>query len=103
MANPTGGAPFCNVSIANPKADPQKPLGLQQIPRGANNNTITNIVNNNFNQLIKGNFFENKALRQTVITRIFDPSDSSVFVDVRQITALHFVNNITGQVITWRQ
>lgn len=101
--NPTGGAPFCNVSIATPKADPQKPLGLRQIPPGANNTQIINIVNNNFNQLVKGNFTERRDLRQTVVTRIFDPQDPNTFVDVRQITALHFVNGVTGQIITWQQ
>lgn len=103
MANPTNGAPFCNISIATPKADPQKPVGLQQIPRGATNQQIINITNNNFNQLVKGNYFENRALRQTVITRVFDPNDSSTFVDVKQITSLTFVNPVTGQRITWKQ
>jgi hypothetical protein len=96
-------APYCNVSVATPKADPQKPLGLQQIPRGATNEQIINITNNNFNQLIKGNYFENKALRQTIVTRVFDPSDPNIWVDVRQITALHFVNPLTGQTIVWKQ
>lgn len=100
---PDSGAPFCNVSIATPKGDPQKPLGLQQIPRGSTLQQIINITNNNFTQLVKGNYFENKALRQTVITRIFDPSDPNTFVDVRQITSLHFVNPITGQTIAWKQ
>lgn len=101
--NPTSGAPFCNVSVATPKADPQKPLGLQQIPRGATNQQIINITNNNFNQLIKGNFNENRNARQTIVTRIFDPQDPNTFVDVRQITSLEFVNPLTGQTITWRQ
>lgn len=102
-SNPTSGAPFCNVAIATPKGDPQKPLGLQQIPRGANNQQIINIVNNNFNQLTKGNFFEKRSARQTIITRVFDPQDPNTFVDVRQITALQFVNPITGQTIHWKQ
>lgn len=103
MANPTGGAPFCNIAIATPPADPKAPLGLQQIPKGANLQQITNIVNNNFNQLAKGNYVENRRLRQTTITRIFDPSNHATFVDVKQITALTFVNPITGQHITWSQ
>lgn len=96
-------APVCNVSISTPVADPKKPLGLQQIPRGSSNQQIINIVNNNFNQLIKGNFQENRTLRRSVVTRIFDPSDNTAFVDVEQITHIQFLNPLTGQTITWSQ
>ena len=79
------------------------PSGLDTTPPVVTSQQIINITNNNFNQLIKGNYVEDKALRQTVVTRIFDPQDPNTFVDVRQITALTFVNSLTGQRITWGQ
>lgn len=95
-------APYCNVSIARPGGDPQKPGGIQQIPPGATLQQVTNIVNNNFRNIQSGKYVEDRALRQTTLTRIFDPSDSSVYVDVEQITGMFFVNDTTGQVMSWR-
>lgn len=99
MAN----APFCNVEIAKPTGKPHSPTGLQPIPPNATLQQITNIVNNNFKQLIKGNYVEDRASRQTVVTRIFDPSNPDVYVDVRQITGVLFVNPLTGQTVTWNR
>lgn len=99
MAN----APFCNVEIAKPTATPHSPKGLQPIPPNATLQQVIHIVNNNFNQLIKGNYTEDRAARQSVITRIYDPADHSVYVDVRQITGVLFVNPLTGQTVTWRR
>lgn len=97
-------APYCNVSIARPGGDPKKPGGgIQQIPPGATLQQITNIVNNNFRNMQGGHYTEDRSLRQTTITRIFDPSDSSVYVDVEQITGMFFVNDLTGQIMSWRQ
>jgi len=94
-------APYCNIQIATPAADPKKATGIRQIPHGSNLTQIINIVNNNFANLIKGNFKENRALRQSTITRIFDPSNHNVYVDVRQITSVTWENNQTGQTVVW--
>lgn len=94
-------APYCNVTIAQPPADPSSAKGLQRIPPGATIHQITNIVNQNFFNLVRGNFNENRGARQTVLTRIYDPSDHNVYVDVRQITGLQFINSFTGQTINW--
>lgn len=100
MAN----APYCNVSIATPAGDPKKPgSGIQAIPNGATIQQIIRIINNNFQTLATGNSKEFLPARQVTITRIFDPSDSNVYVDVRQITGMTFVNQNTGQTITWAQ
>lgn len=99
MAN----APFCNVEIARPPGKPQSPTGLTPIPANASLQQAIRIINNNFNQLIKGNFVENRAARQVTLTRIFDPADHNVFVDVRQITGVFFVNPLTGQTIVWQR
>lgn len=99
MAN----APYCNVTVATPPGKPVSSKGLQQIPPTATQQQAYQIINNNFSQLIKGNYTENKSARQTQIVRIFDPSDSSVYVDVSQIVNVQFVNQTTGQVINWRR
>ena len=101
MSDPT--APYCNVAIATPPADPAKPKPIQMIPPGSSIQNAIHIINNNFINLVKGNFHEDRTLRQTVITRIFDSADPSVFVDVKQITGSTWVNGITGQTLTWRQ
>lgn len=94
-------APFCNVEIAKPQGKPQSPVGIRPIPPGTPLPQALTIINNNFNQLIKGNFTE--IHRASTITRIFDPQDSSVYVDVRQITGVQFANPLTGQTITWQR
>lgn len=96
-------ASYCNVSIATPAADPQKPIGLTPIPSNSSLQNAIRIINNNFVTLSKGNFRENRAARQTTITRVFDPAGTGAFVDVRQITAMEFINPFTGQLITWQQ
>lgn len=96
-------APYCNVDIASPKADPHKVGGLQLIPKGATLQQAITIINNNFNNIMKGNFVEDRTKRQTILTRIFDPADGSVYVDVRQIVGTVWVNGTTGQTVTWRQ
>lgn len=95
-------APFCNIEVPRKTPRPTSPAGLQTIP--PNSTTLPqaiHIINNNFNQLIKGNYVEARGERRSVITRIFDPTDSSVWVDVRQITHVLFVNHLTGQTVTW--
>ena len=99
MAN----APYCNITIATPAANPGSPVGLQHIPQNSTLQQMINYVNNNFNLLARGNFVENRAMRQTTITRIYDPSNPANYVDVRQITGLQFVNAATGQLLGWRQ
>ena len=94
-------APFCEVTVVSPGADPTKSSGLKVIPKGANSDQITNIVNYNFKQLLKGNFVEQSRTTQTV--RVFDPSDKSVYVDVHQITGIVFINKDTNQTIVWKQ
>lgn len=96
-------APYCNVSVARPPADPTKAKGISPIPPGATLQQLIRIVNNNFTNLVKGNFAENRALRQSTVTRIYDPSDHASFVDVRQITSVTWVNNQTGQTVTWQR
>lgn len=96
-------APFCNVTVAKPEGKPVSPKGIQHIPPNATIQQITNIVNNNFQQLIKGNYVENRAARQVQIVRIFDPADHTSFVDVRQVVAVEFLNSTTGQVIRWKR
>lgn len=92
-------APYCNVEVATPPGKPQSPTGIRPIPPGTSPNAAWTIINNNFNQMIKGNFTE--INRQVTLTRIYDPSDHNVWVDVRQITGVQFGNRLTGQTITW--
>lgn len=99
MAN----APYCNVKIATPAAKPASPKGIQSIPASATQQQMVNIINNNFQNLLLGNYVENRAARQTQIVRVFDPNDSSSYVDVRQVVAVQFVNQTTGQVINWKR
>lgn len=96
-------APYCNVTVATPPAHPGSPKGIQHVPPNATLQQITNIVNNNFQQLIKGNYTENRSARQVQIVRIYDPADHSSYVDVRQVVAVQFVNNTTGQLINWKR
>lgn len=94
-------APFCNVEVALPPGKPASPKGFVTIPPNVTQSQMITMINNNFNQLIKGNYVENRNARQTQIVRIFDPQNSGSFVDVRQIVAVQFVNTTTGQVINW--
>lgn len=96
-------APYCNVTVATPKGKPVSPKGIQHIPPNATNQQITNIVNNNFQTLSRGNYVENRSARRAEVVRIFDPADHNSFVDVRQIVAVQFVNSTTGQVIDWER
>lgn len=95
-------APVCNIELAAPPGAPKIP-GLSPLPQNASNSQIINTINRVINVMTKGNFVEKPGSRQSTITRIFDPADKSVYVDVRQITALTFVNASTGQTISWRQ
>lgn len=96
-------APFCNVEIAKPAGKPQSPVGIRPIPPGTKPDAAWTIINNNFNQLLKGNFTENRALRQTTITRVYDPRDTSIFLTVRQVTGVVWSNSLTGQTISWNR
>lgn len=96
-------APYCNVEVATPNAKPGSPKGFQTIPANASLQQITNIVNNNFKNLISGSYTEDKSQRTAGIVRIFDPNDSSSYVDVRQITRAVWVNSTTGQTIVWQR
>lgn len=93
--------PYCNVEIARPEAKPQSSGGIAPIPSGTSWQQAISIINNNFNKLIKGNYVEDKSARQTQVVRIYDPSNKSSFVDVRQITSAKWVNTTTGQTIVW--
>lgn len=94
---------YCNVDIANPVANPKAPKGIQTIPAGATQQQMIQIINNNFQNLVRGNFVEDKARRVTKITRFFDPDNDSNYIDVRETVGSIWVNNITGQTVTWRR
>lgn len=94
-------APYCNVEVATPNANPGSPKGIARIPPGANLQQVINIINNNFQHVQLGQYVENKAARRSKIVRIFDPADHNVYVDVNQIVGVQFVNSTTGQIINW--
>ena len=99
-----GTAPaYCNVKLAQEKATPAKATTFQRLSAGATTQQIINTVNYNFNLLSKGNYVENRGDRTTEIVRIYNPDDSSQYVDVKQITGLNFVNPYTGQTLTFRR
>ncbi len=108
-------APVCNISISTPPGQPIKTTALQTIPTNATTQQIINVMNNNIrtlNQQILNlqtlvnnggtNFREDITLRRTIRTRIFDPTDHDVYVDVDQVTGITWVN-AEGQRITWSQ
>lgn len=73
------------------------------------NNTLVEPVNifNAFGQSAaqkptKANSFT-EIHRQTKTTRIFDPNDKTVFVDVEQVTSLTLQDKTTQQTLTWNQ
>lgn len=94
-------APFCSIETVKVAGKPQSPKGIRPIPPNTPPNVAWHIINNNFHQLVAGNFTE--INRQTTLTRIYDPADHNVFVDVRQITGIQFGNSLTGQTITWHR
>lgn len=107
MSNPT--APVCNIQG---EVQPPTPSlsALQPIPKAKDLQTALKAIQaltNNFNYVLRNparaNFVEVKKFRTYVTNRIFDPNDSTVFVDVQQITHLVFVDEATGQTITWQQ
>jgi hypothetical protein len=93
--------PYCNVKLVQEPGKPHASNRLQRIPPSANLSQVINIVNNNFSAMTKGNYVENA--RQTVVTRIYNPQDSSQYVDVRQIVGIQFANPLTGQTVTFRR
>lgn len=95
--------PYCNVEVATPIAKPASPQGIVSIPASSSLSQVINYLNQNFSKLIKGNYTEDKSARQTQIVRIYDPSNHSSFVDVKQVTAVTWVNSTTGQKIVWQR
>lgn len=113
-------APICYINPPPPSAEPVKPT-IPAIPVATDLasaikaiNTLTQIVQQITNQVgsssggggasVKtANFSEDKSKRTTIITRVFNPTDKTQFVDVKQITGLTFHNPVTKQTITWKQ
>ena len=116
-------APVCNINPPAPTAEPQV-SSLPAIPVATDLasalraiNTISQIIqamtnqnsDNSFPQkpIIStkkdANFHEVVARRIIKKMKITDPNDSSVFVEVKQITGLTFLNKVTGQAINWKQ
>lgn len=123
------GAPVCLINAPLPSAEPQTPT-LPAIPVATNLasaiqavNILSQIVQAMTNQSAaqsagfsggftgpkkkpaknNSNFQELTAKRTTTTTKIYDPKDNTVYVEVKQITGLTFVNKVTGQEITWAQ
>lgn len=105
--------PFCNIRGTVLPGNPKAP-GLQPIPKATDMNSIIKALEaltNNYNYLQqmfnsgKGDYFEDRNLRTTTVTRVYDRTDQTkqTYVDVAQITGAVFVNPITGQRLIWKQ
>lgn len=99
-------APVCNVQGVVREPD-QKISLFQPVPKATDLPSALKAIQaitNNFNTLLKaGNFVENRNLRTYQTVRVFNPDDTSQWVDVLQITGLTFVDPVTGRTLTWRQ
>lgn len=122
-------APVCNVQgvVQEPN---QQVSAFQPIPKAtdlASALAAINAMANNLNNLFKqgafsgggvhdlstnnkkkpakpaGNYREDPARRVSKTVRVFNPQDSSQYVDVKQIVRLTFVDPVTGRTITWSQ
>jgi hypothetical protein len=102
MSNP----PVCNVQgvVVEPN---QKINNWQPIPKATDLpsalRAIQAITNNFYTLSRSGNFVEQRQLRTFETVRVFNPDDTSMWVDVQQITGLTFVDPVTGRTLTWRQ
>ena len=124
------GDPVCNIKQRVPVASPQIP-NFPAIPKAWDLpsalraiQALTQIVQiltsqypgNQFNQgdtlvggaskkdsASNGDFTEMKDRRQTKETRIYDPNDKEVFVDVKQITGLTFFDKVSKHFVKWER
>lgn len=123
-------APVCNINPPSPSAEPTVPsipaipvaTDLQSAIRAIN--TMRGIIQTMTNQIANNNsgarttsfkssgstkknsdFAELTAKRTTATKKIYQNNDPStgVFVEVKQITGLTFLNPVTGQRISWKQ
>lgn len=74
-------------------------LSGQQGSQGRPGEPGKNGQNNN----AKGQWTENKQARVTEKVKIYNPSDTSQFVEVDRVNALQFVNKDTGQTWVWNR
>lgn len=99
-------APVCNVKgvVLEPN---QKLSPFQPIPKATDLPSALRAlqaITNNFNTLLKaGNFVEQRQFRTFQTVRVFNPDDTSQWVDVQQITGLTFIDPVTGRTLTWKQ
>ncbi len=98
--------PVCNVQGFVKEPD-QKLSAFQPIPKATDLQSALQAIQaitNNFYTLMKsGNFTEVRNLRTFETVRIFNPDDTSQWVDVQQITGLTFRDPVTGRTIIWKQ
>lgn len=126
----TQNAPICNVQGV--VQEPNQQVGIfQPIPKAtdlASAIAAINAMANNLNNLFKqgafsstggvhdlstnnkkkpaapsGNYREDPVRRVYKTVRVYNPQDSTQFVDVKQIIALTFVDPNTKRTIVWRQ
>jgi hypothetical protein len=96
-------APVCNVQGVVREPD-QALAKLQPIPRATDLPSAIKAIQaltNNFN--LAGNYVEQRQLRTYTTNRVFNPDDTTQWVDVLQITGLVFLDRVTGKTIVWRQ
>lgn len=102
MSNP----PVCNVQGTVVFPD-QKINNFQAIPKAVDLPSALKAIQaitNNFYTLSKsGNFVEQRQFRTFETVRVFNPDDTSQWVDVQQITGLVFQDPVTGRRLVWRQ
>lgn len=96
----------CNVQ-GPVKFPDQKISNFQPVPKATDLPSALRAIQaitNNFNTLLRaGNFSELRQFRTFETVRVFNPSDSSQWVDVQQITGLVFQDPVTGRFLTWKQ
>lgn len=101
-----GTPPVCNVQGVVKLPD-QALAKFQPIPKATDLpsalKAIQAITNNFYTLARAGNFIENRSLRTYQTVRVFNPEDTSQWVDVLQITGLTFVDPVTGRTLVWRQ
>lgn len=95
--------PYCNVDVAKPPGDPTPGTGFQRIPAGATPDQMTQIINNNFALLMKGNFTEDRSKRITRIVTLTDAQNPTVKIDIEEVNAVTFRNTTTGQTVVWKR
>lgn len=123
-------APVCNINVQPPTSEPTQPQ-LPAIPVATDLASALNAINtmrriiqtitnqnsnnagfrttsfktNQSGQKKNSNFQEVAIRRTTKTTKIYQNNDPStgVYVEVKQITGLTFVNKATGQEVVWSQ